>query len=185
MPNRRAFCRTQPVLLQRGDHPLALRTARGRPPGGVRWAAGRASRRARVAAFARPENRLLHRCGPSSDNTAARPDSFPARAILPGQWWAASRLMAASVMRSLRPCAWPILPSRCWAMSGCPRCASRNGGGRNKGIVQPVKQILAEFASVHRRFQVTVGGGDHPHVHADGAAAAHPLELALQHLQQP
>ena len=37
----------------------------------------------------------------------------------------------------------------------------------------------------HQFRKISVGGGDHPHIHADGFRTAQPLELALlEHAQQ-
>ena len=63
--------------------------------------------------------------------------------------------------------------------------ALAQGRHENRHHVEPVIQVLAKLAGLHRRFQVAVGGGDDPHVHPQGLAAAEPLQLAfLQHPQQ-
>jgi hypothetical protein len=50
---------------------------------------------------------------------------------------------------------------------------------------QPVVQVDAELAALHRRLEVVAGGRDHPHVHLDHPVRAHRLELLLlQHPQQ-
>ena len=50
--------------------------------------------------------------------------------------------------------------------------------------VEAVVQVLAELARLHHRRQVAVGRGDQPHVDAQRARAAQPLELVLlQHAQ--
>ena len=50
---------------------------------------------------------------------------------------------------------------------------------------EPVVEVLAELAALHRRVQVAVGGGDHADVGRDHARAAEPHELALlEHAQQ-
>ena len=51
--------------------------------------------------------------------------------------------------------------------------------------VEPVVEVVPEFAQGHRVSQRPVGGGDDPHVHLDRLGAAHPEEgAALQHPEQ-
>src|SRR5262249_15473162 len=45
--------------------------------------------------------------------------------------------------------------------------------------VEPVVQIFSEALILHELGEVLVGGGDDAHVYADGAGAAHALELAF------
>src|SRR5207237_2045369 len=50
--------------------------------------------------------------------------------------------------------------------------------------VQPVVEVLTEGAGLHLGLEVLVGGGEHAHVDAERAVAAHALELALlEHAQ--
>jgi hypothetical protein len=59
------------------------------------------------------------------------------------------------------------------------------GGQAHGEDVEPVEQILAEFAFLDHLRQVAVGGGDDAHIHLDGPVAAHSLEfLLLQYAQQ-
>jgi len=44
---------------------------------------------------------------------------------------------------------------------------------------QPVVEIFPKRAGGNGFFKILVGGGHHPHIHPDGAAAAHPLEGLL------
>ena len=63
--------------------------------------------------------------------------------------------------------------------------AFAQGRHENRHHVESVVQILAKCPSIHRRFQIAVGGSDDSHVHPQGLAAADPLQFAfLQHPQQ-
>src|ERR1035441_10263563 len=44
---------------------------------------------------------------------------------------------------------------------------------------QPVIQVRAELVLLDHPLQVAIGGGDNPHVHTSGPAAAYPLKLLL------
>ena len=51
--------------------------------------------------------------------------------------------------------------------------------------VQAVVEVFTELMRPHGRLEVAIGGGDEPHVGADGLLAAHARELAvLEHVQQ-
>ena len=48
----------------------------------------------------------------------------------------------------------------------------------------PVVQIFAEFALLHRFFQIAMGGYDHPHVYPQRFVAANALHFAFFHNAQ-
>ena len=56
---------------------------------------------------------------------------------------------------------------------------------QDRDDIDAVIKIGAEFAALHRRFEIPVGGENKAHVHLDRLRAADALELAfLQHAQQ-
>ena len=62
---------------------------------------------------------------------------------------------------------------------------SRSGGRSISNTPEPVVEVFAELAALHRGVQVAVGGGDHADVGAHHARAAEAHELALlEHAQQ-
>ena len=58
-----------------------------------------------------------------------------------------------------------------------PALAQGRRGDRDD--VEPVVEVLPEALLAHEHGQVLVGGGDDPHVDAEGLGPPHPLELAL------
>ena len=69
---------------------------------------------------------------------------------------------------------------RKWAASrGMSSRRSRKGRHGEGDDVDAVIEVFPEGPPGDLLFQVLVGGGHHPHVHLDGAAAAHPLEALL------
>ena len=58
----------------------------------------------------------------------------------------------------------------------------RNIDGHN---IQAVVKVFAKRSFFQRRAQITIRGGDQPHIHLDGLGPAQPLKLALlQYAQQ-
>ncbi len=57
-----------------------------------------------------------------------------------------------------------------------PLAERRQGDGHD---VEPVEEVLAEAALAHHRLEIAVGGGEHPHIDAEGLLAAHALDRAL------
>src|SRR5437660_759758 len=57
---------------------------------------------------------------------------------------------------------------------------------RDAHDVQAKEKIVAESSLAHECFEILVGGGDEPHIRAQGLIAAHALERALlaHHAQQ-
>ena len=51
--------------------------------------------------------------------------------------------------------------------------------------IQPEEKILTELFSLDALLEMPIRGGDHSHVHFDGAVSAHPFQFTLlQHAQK-